>query len=479
MLISKNGKRLMACVMSLAMLLSGLLYIPKAASAADNVKVLGATLRLSNVEVDNNSQQSMRIGIEVPNASQRKSCQIKVSVNGKSKVISTEPVGDGVDIQHNKILSYDAETDTVVYAIVIAGIKKDNFNTNIEVIGQSADLAGDGIHTSPMTSRNVMGVVDNLKNKYPNLEIGIDDNGNLVKKDNVRLELSDLEGYDDTKLEPSTDPYEPKDVDIQDESNYQKMGEDTVVTNNEDGSITLTSEKGSDGLMVKLPDGIELKSGDSVKIHLEVADLEGNSPDARVYLIPGENDNGMSNQLHSNAQGILDGVLIANGDVDHIFIKVASYGQKFNKLTIKRLIVTPIKSESKEEPKNVLLDLSTIQITDGSTKEVQEDGSVVITCNGKYTGGITIAIPEELQEGAQKISIEIDAENEAGEKVGVGQLKCEFDGEEAEELFNWKADSYDDTVFTVIGKKPTKLTINNQDGGSKFIIKKIEVLVQK
>ena len=131
-------------------------------------------------------------------------------------------------------------------------------------------------------------------------------------------------------------------------------------------------------------------------------------------------------------------------------------------------------AEPSEEPKNVPLDLNTIQITDGSTKEVQGDGSVVITCKGNYTGGITIAIPAELQEGAKKIVIEIDAEK-GGEKVGSGQLKCEFDGADTVEVYNWNASSYDDTVFDVTGKKPTKLIINNQEEGIKLTIKKIEV----
>ncbi len=264
MLISKNGKRLMACVMSLAMLLSGLLYIPKAASAADNVKVLGATLRLSNVEVDNNSQQSMRIGIEVPNASQRKSCQIKVSVNGKSKVISTEPVGDGVDIQYNKILSYDEDTDTVVYAIVIAGITKDDFYTNIEVTGQSADLKGDGTHISTSKSMNIMGVVNNLKNRYPNLKIGIDDNGNLVKDGGDKLLRSDLTGYDDTKPEQVT-------TEVLDFKSIKTLPPGAKL--GDDGSII--AEGAVDGT-IDIPLSRHIAVGETIKLHIAGSVGEGN-----------------------------------------------------------------------------------------------------------------------------------------------------------------------------------------------------------
>ena len=120
------------------------------------------------------------------------------------------------------------------------------------------------------------------------------------------------------------------------------------------------------------------------------------------------------------------------------------------------------------DPTDNRLDLSKINIADGSTIEVNDDGSAVITCAGNYTGGITIDIPAELADGAKKMVVAVDAEPSSG------QFNLEFDGDETVTQYNWGADTYNDTTFDVTGKKPTKLVLNSQDNNV-FTIKYIEV----
>lgn len=105
-----------------------------------------------------------------------------------------------------------------------------------------------------------------------------------------------------------------------------------------------------------------------------------------------------------------------------------------------------------------------------------EDGTVSITCQGQYTGGISIAIPAEDAAGAKKISVSIDAYKE-GAKSGGGQIILSYDGGESDTKYNWGADTYTDTEFVIDSNKgvPTKIVLNNQDAGTVFEVKSIEI----
>jgi len=115
------------------------------------------------------------------------------------------------------------------------------------------------------------------------------------------------------------------------------------------------------------------------------------------------------------------------------------------------------------------LDLSTIAIADGSTMVTNDDGSVTITCNGNYTGGITIAIPEIKVEGAAKLVIEVDS------SVGGGQFNLAWAEGDPTTLYNWDANGYGDSTFDIAGKTPVSLTLNNQEAGNAFTIKAIKI----
>ena len=115
------------------------------------------------------------------------------------------------------------------------------------------------------------------------------------------------------------------------------------------------------------------------------------------------------------------------------------------------------------------LDLSTIAIADGSTMVTNDDGSVTITCNGNYTGGITIAIPEIQVEGAAKLVVEVDS------SVGGGQFNLAWAEGDPTTLYNWDANGYGDSTFDIAGKTPVSLTLNNQEAGNAFTIKAIKI----
>ena len=125
MIITKCAKRLMATVMTTALVLTGLVVAPKEVSAADGdptVSVKGATLRLDN---NLDGTQSMRVGIEVKNASQAKECGITIKIGDKQKEIST------ANESYQNIYDYNEATDTVIYTVVVKEIPSDNFKDSL------------------------------------------------------------------------------------------------------------------------------------------------------------------------------------------------------------------------------------------------------------------------------------------------------------------------------------------------------------
>lgn len=78
MKLSKIGKRIIAVTMAAAVFVSGIVFSPaqkiKAQSPEPTVKVLGATIRTEGNKI---GTQSLRVGIEVDNASYASNCGIK------------------------------------------------------------------------------------------------------------------------------------------------------------------------------------------------------------------------------------------------------------------------------------------------------------------------------------------------------------------------------------------------------------------
>lgn len=148
----------MAFVTTFVMLLSCLVVAPQKAQAASNtptIKLLGATLRLDDTE----DSQSLRIGIEISNASNVKNCGITLqTADGKSATVQTGP--DGA----NNIYDYDEEQDKIIYTVALTGIKPENFDTGITVTGKAEPLSGGSwIDKTADTAKSVNSVVEVMK----------------------------------------------------------------------------------------------------------------------------------------------------------------------------------------------------------------------------------------------------------------------------------------------------------------------------
>ena len=127
------GKKTIALVMAATVAISGFAFpSAKTAKAADpepTVKVLGATLRTDG---NNQGTQSLRVGIEVANASYASECGIKVKLKDSSndyKVVSTK------NENYQKLYSKDTTNDTVVYTVVVSNIPIDT-SVDTELIFQ-------------------------------------------------------------------------------------------------------------------------------------------------------------------------------------------------------------------------------------------------------------------------------------------------------------------------------------------------------
>ena len=176
MIITKCAKRLMATVMTTALVLTGLVVAPKEVSAAEGdptVEVLGATLRL-----DGNKEncQSMRVGIKVTNASKAKACGIKLSIgtveNKKEAVVSTET-------GKTNIYDYDKVNDVVIYTAVITDIPKDKFSEKVNIQGTTKAINSETETLSTGVDKSVDSVVTGLKAKDANIDMTED--GTLAK----------------------------------------------------------------------------------------------------------------------------------------------------------------------------------------------------------------------------------------------------------------------------------------------------------
>ncbi len=234
MLMSRYEKKLMSVVMTAVIILSCFALVPGYVKAADSsepqVSVLGATLRLADSDNSAEGRQSMRIGIRVASADKASDCAIRLTVNGKSYTVATSDAakGDDTGYVHNKLHSINNEDNSVVYAVVLTNIPYKHFYTPIEIKGRA--ITNDGTSTtvnSDKENRNVMGIVNSLQSKYPNLGININDNGTIVKSSGGALTAADLAGYSTD----SPSDYETKQIDLNSFNAYGAYGSTSVAYN--------------------------------------------------------------------------------------------------------------------------------------------------------------------------------------------------------------------------------------------------------
>ena len=206
MIMSERGKRILSFIIAMAFILTGFVYSPKSAEAADapQVSVLGASLRLES-NYNSNGTQSMRIAITVANASKAKSCSIDLTVGSKKVTIATDGEASATRLIHDKLYSVDRENDSVVYAVTLSNIPQSNFSTDVGIQGHAETIVSDETKSSDSVVRTVEGIVSGMNDKYPALNISLV-NGILCKNNgNDKLTAEDLENYVEPTAGPAND----------------------------------------------------------------------------------------------------------------------------------------------------------------------------------------------------------------------------------------------------------------------------------
>lgn len=164
MKLSKMGKRIIAVTMAAAVVVSGIVFSPdktiKAADPEPQVKVLGATILKE--EAADESIQSMRLAIQVANASYAEMCGIEVSVDGSTKapvLVSTD------NAEQRKIYSRHENLDIVVYTVVVKDIPSTYFDKKISFRGVVKKLKNDSVYTdtTEYADRTVTGVKEAIE----------------------------------------------------------------------------------------------------------------------------------------------------------------------------------------------------------------------------------------------------------------------------------------------------------------------------
>lgn len=348
MFISKNGKRLMAYIMSMAILLSGLIYAPKTADAAGGeptVTVLGATLRLSGTDDNKNGYQSMRIGIKVANAENAKSCSIKLALGNKSYIVSTKEVGEtvaGGEVKTQMTNLCEKGSDYVTYAVVIKKIPKDAFYEQVHITGYADAIESESEVSSTPEARNVMGVVNALQEKYPELGIHINDEGTLCKTGDVTLAAEDLDGYSD---KPAGDEIENVDL------SQTNIKSSTGTISYSDGKLT-----GTEIEAISIPMNQTVKKGQSVEVT-----IDGNASgtvrlrlDASDNINDGNNNQTWQNPMSWNTTYTLTAL---EADCKYIEIKKLYGGSNLSNITITNITIKYL-GTNKAPIEPGLLDLS-------------------------------------------------------------------------------------------------------------------------
>ena len=119
---------------------------------------------------------------------------------------------------------------------------------------------------------------------------------------------------------------------------------DSVVTVAEDGSVSYTklAETGFNGFMFAI--GETLSAGDKIEVKI---DAEGTGSSPRIYLLDGTNDNKTSvDQCLNVARDTVYTLEVAPGmAATHIYVKAASWNEKFDSLTVRSISVKKVVEE--------------------------------------------------------------------------------------------------------------------------------------
>ncbi len=122
------------------------------------------------------------------------------------------------------------------------------------------------------------------------------------------------------------------------------VGSEGSVTVAEDGSVSYTKsgDTGFDGFMFAI--GETLSAGDKLEVKI---DAEGTGSSPRIYLLDGTNDFKTSvDQCTNLAKNTVYTLEVApDKAATHIFVKVGAWGQKFDSLTVRSILVKKVVEE--------------------------------------------------------------------------------------------------------------------------------------
>lgn len=433
MLISKMGKRLMAFVIAMAFVLSGLTYLPKTANAegaVPTVDVLGAKLRLDKEGVDNNGTQSMKLAVEIKNADSASNCAIELNVGGRVRTITTADVPEGSQdkIQSKSLYSKNEADNSVVYAVTITGIPQDAFDTDIKVKGMAEYNKDTSTSTAESTqeSKSVDGIVKSLQEKYSYLGIAMYD-GTLYKNyGETALTANDIGANGNITLAEST----------VDKTDY--------ITYNEDGTMSVEDKRTDDStteIHVKLP--FTVKPGQ--KVNVSIAGPQWGTSDFRIWTVPKdakysgdyvENNNITLNPKinDDNSFGGTASVVCKKGDCNYLTLKPQA-GIKITGLIISSIDVevealpepTP-----RPEPKDIDIKFSAYTAhpangvwwyEDSKNNEYMPDGSVKFHVGGGR--GVAFYVNEDktpIRIGDYSKAVVVCSADVDDEPVGLGLI---------------------------------------------------------
>lgn len=225
----------------------------QAAGSAPTVKVLGATLRLDG----ENGTQSLRLGIEVSNASMAKDCGIIIKANNSTVTVATDVEDDSAKHtkKHTDMYSIDTAGDKVIYSAVITGIPVNSFDLSFSVQGyvKALDIVEEDQKESDSgepVEKSVNGVVDALKQKDPTVKID-NETGALVreKEDGTTEKITE----DDIIFKDNIESTPDVALDLSDSSSYKPENGNPDITYNNDDKTLNVAFSGYQGIIFMNP----------------------------------------------------------------------------------------------------------------------------------------------------------------------------------------------------------------------------------
>lgn len=467
--LSKIGKRIIAVTMTAAVVVSGIVFSPnktiKAADTEPQVRVLGATLR---TEGNKTGTQSLRVGIEVINASYASECGIKVKVKGSEK----ETVVSTANEKYQKLYSKDVEADKIVYSVVIENIPVEKASSEIEFIGfvNNIETPTEIFAQTDTVSKSVNGVVQSMSNS--------------LGKDVILLDSGDYAGtlvYEYAKLDMSA---AHSNLEMPDkEGNYSSgkfvVGKDEARAQCE----YVDSGDGAPYYKVITPAAGEKTENTQGKgigyIHQSMAET-----DSYIYSAEVKADTGVALNLVTywgwntwREAGHEGKAVDCNGEWKKVEIKTSNQASYDNsnyfstantgakEYCIKNVVIYKVFSDADmpeiEEQNNIeLLDLHKFQANGTAPVDepviYNEDGSMTITYAHSYTGS-NIPISKYLA-NYKSVSIYIESKKADGTSAGNQMVLKYSDGTEDVRYGNGEF-----SLVVPDGKTLNSIMINPQD----------------